>query len=411
MVEHTRCVVIGGGVLGCAVAYHFARAGVTDVLVLDQADIAQGTTNFGAGLIGQVRPTPARSRLVQRTRQTIEELCQLGLDPDWQAVGSLRISLNAVRDAEFEEHVKAAAAAGVEARFISATEAKQLFPALELAATPVRKIVWCPGDGYVSAPGLARAYAEAARRQGIRFATGTAVLGLCCDAQRRISAVATSTGEVRCDSVVVAAGALAARVAQLVGVNLPIFPVRHQSLATTPLAGFHKKLPVVRIPDARLYLRPYGQAMLIGGFTEKAVAHDPGLVGGPYPQARLDADELDWLLRAARPFLPPLGTAQIAEVRKGLPTCTPDSTMVLGQAPGIGGLYLLAGCHAHGVAASAGLASLLVEAVLQGRQPAEAQAYDPARWSGRPWDENAARRLSEQVMQNYYTPTPPRTYW
>jgi 4-methylaminobutanoate oxidase (formaldehyde-forming) len=221
-----------------------------------------------------------------------------------------------------------------------------------------------------------------------------------------LDGVTTSAAEVHCQTVVVAVGAVAARMGQLAGLNLPIFPVRHQSLVTTPLAGFHPGLPTVRIPDARIYLRPYGDAALIGAFTERTAAHEVGDIGEPYPQAIPDGVEMELALRESRLFLPQLAGARIALVRKGLPTCTPDGTTVLGPVPDIPGLHLLAACHAHGVAASGGLAALVVEGVLQGSLPPEAQAYDPVRWRARPWEANEARRASERVLQNYYALAP-----
>jgi glycine/D-amino acid oxidase-like deaminating enzyme len=402
MIGNAQCVVVGGGVLGCAVAYQLARAGLTDVLLIEQADIAAGTTGQGAGLVGQVRPTVEKTRLLTRARHTIGELHEQGLNPGWQPVGSLRLSLNAARDAEFEELVRTAGEAGLETRFVSVAEAQRLFPGLELVATGVRRIIWCPSDGYVSAPDLARAYAESARRLGVRFATGVAVLGFRFDNEGRVQGVTTSTAAVGCQTVVVAVGALAARMGQLAGLNLPIFPVRHQSLVTTPVAGFHPGLPTLRIPDARIYFRPCGQAALVGAFTESAIAHEVGETGEPYPQAVPDDLEMEAALRGSIPFLPSLAGAQIARVRKGLPTCTPDGMTVLGPVPGIPGLHLLAACHAHGVAASGGLAELVVEGVLRGTLPPAAQAYDPVRWIARHWDWNEARQASERVMQNYY---------
>jgi glycine/D-amino acid oxidase-like deaminating enzyme len=402
MIGQAECVVVGGGVLGCAAAYELARAGLDHILVVEQADIASGTTSQGAGLVGQVRSTVEKTRLLMRSRQTIQELHEQGLDADWHAVGSLRVSLNAARDAEFEELVRVASDAGLDAHFISVAEAQRLFPGLELARTGARRVIWCPSDGYVSAPGLAHANAEAGRDKGVRFATGTTVLGFELDGQGRVAGLSTSAGAIRCQTVVVAVGALAARLGERAGLQLPIFPVRHQSLVTTPLPGFHPGLPGVRIPDERIYFRPYGQGVLIGAFTESAVAHEAGAVGDPYPRAQPDAAELDLMLRESLPFMPQLAGARIAQERRGLPTCTPDGMTVLGPVPGVPGLYLLAACHAHGVAASGGLASLLTECVLHGRLPPEARAYDPARWLIRAWEKNEARQASERILQTYY---------
>jgi glycine/D-amino acid oxidase-like deaminating enzyme len=379
---------------------------VRDILLIEQADIGSGTTNQGAGLVGQVRSSVEKTRLLMRSRQTIQELQEQGLEADWHPVGSLRVSLNATRDAEFEELIRVANRAGLDAHFIPLAEARRLFPGLELVNTGVRRVIWCPSDGYVSAPGLARAYAEAAGRREVRFATRTAVLGFEFDGRGGVAGLDTSAGRVECEMVVVAVGAVAARLGQRAGLKLPIFAVRHQSLVTTPLPEFNPGLPTVRIPDARIYFRPHGQAILIGAFTESALAHEVGAVGDPYPQARPDTAELQLMLDLSRPFLPQLAAGHIAQERRGLPTCTPDGMTILGPVPGVSGLYVLAGCHAHGVAASGGLASLLAECILHGSLPSEARAYDPARWIARTWEENDARKASERILQTYYALSP-----
>src|SRR5262249_48191463 len=158
------------------------------------------------------------------SRQTIQELHQQGLEADWHPVGSLRVSLNARRDAEFEELIRVANCAGLDAHFISLAEAQRFFPGLELVDTAARRVIWCPGDGDGRGPGLAGGYAEAARSREVRFATRTAVLGFEFDGRGGVAGLDTSAGRVECEKVVVAVGAVAARLGERAGLKLPIFP-------------------------------------------------------------------------------------------------------------------------------------------------------------------------------------------
>jgi glycine/D-amino acid oxidase-like deaminating enzyme len=265
--------IVGGGAFGCAVAYFLARAGKRDVVLLEKDELASGTTSQAAGLVGQVRTSPARVRIAMFSVRTFRALArETGHDPDYRAVGSLRLALTPAREAEFRHMVAVSRREGLEVDFVPLREVAERFPLLDLSG--VRAALWCPSDGYLQPYGLTMAYAHGARALGVRIHTRTPVLGLVCR-EGAVTGVRTEHGELRTETVVVAAGPWAAMLAATAGVALPIVPVRHQYFVTEPIAGVSPDLPVLRIPDLRLYARAEVNGLLVGGFEAGPESLDP----------------------------------------------------------------------------------------------------------------------------------------
>lgn len=398
--------IVGGGALGCAVAYFLARAGRRDVVLLEKDELASGTTSQAAGLVGQVRASAARVRIAMFSVRTFMELARApGCDPDYRAVGSFRLALTPEREAEFRHLVAVGRREGLEVDFVSLQEVARRVPLLDLSG--VRAAIWCPSDGYVQPYGLTTAYAQGARALGVRIHTGTRALGL-LTRRGAITGVLTDQGEIRTDTVVVAAGPWAGMLAATAGVELPIVPVRHQYFVTEPVAGVSPDLPVLRIPDRRLYVRAEVHGLLVGGFEANPASVDPRALPRDYRGLAVEPDweRLSGFGEAAQPLLPALTDARITASFRGLPTFTPDGRFCLGRVPGVGGLVMAAGCCAHGVSGSAGLgmtvaATLLGEAPLVDLGPVQAARFGPA-----PIDWSAARQAAERAYAEYYSLQP-----
>ena len=267
-------VIVGGGAIGCAVAYRLAEAGVSDVLLVEKNPaLAAGTTAQAAGLVGQVRSAPERVRLAMDSVATFSRLQgHDGATPNWRQVGSLRIALTDARVDEFHRLRATARAAGLEVELLDHAAAQARWPGL--VTQLAKAILWCPTDGYLQPYDLTMAYRDHARTTGVRFATDVRVTGIV----RRggaVAAVETDRGRVRCAKVIVAAGAHAYHAAHLAGVELPIVPVRHEYFITVPIGGLRPDLPTFRVPDATLYGRPDVNALLLGGWEPRALSCDP----------------------------------------------------------------------------------------------------------------------------------------
>lgn len=393
-----KTLIIGAGVIGAAVAYHLARAGERDILVLDKGDPAAGTTIQSAGLIGQVRGSVAYTRLTMRSIQAFNNLIAAGFDPGWHPVGSLRLSLTPERDAEFARLIQISREAGLAAEMVSPDELVRRYPQFDFGQ--VRGAIWCSDDGYVEPPKLTLAYLGAARQLGASLVTGVAVHKIMLEAGRVVG-VQTDCGEVRGEQVIVAAGTFAAKLIEPLGVHLPIIPVRHALAVSIPLPDFDATVPVVRVPDHSAYLRPEAGGVIVGGFERSPLSIDPLHLPNDFS---LPTVPTNWLglqafIEGLTPILPALRNAQLGRLQKGWPTCTPDGEFIVGPLPEITGLVMAAGCNVHGVSGSAGIAALVVDALTS---PPDTLT-SPGRFAHMAWDWHEARLAAESVYGNYYT--------
>lgn len=399
----TEIVVIGGGAVGCSVAYHLALAGKTDVLVLEkEPSVAAVTTAQAAGLVGQVRARLERVRLAMWSVETFSRLQQAPqAAPSWRQVGSLRVALTEERVAEFKRLKAVADQAGLAVEFISAREAEAKWPGMDFRAA--RAILWCPTDGYLQPYDLAMSYVAHSRRLGVRFATNTVVTAIQLK-DGRVTGVVTDRGAIRCQTVINAAGAHAFHIAKLVGLELPIVPVRHEYFITVPANGLGPDLPTMRIPDATLYLRADVNSLLLGGWESAARSIDPRgfSLRRPPPAIEPDWDVLAGFARALAGQFPAVNELGIRHVFKGWPTFTPDGRFIVGESRRVKGFVMAGGCNAHGVSGSAGLGRHVVEALLEADPSPYVRSLSPDRFTEGTWDWATAQRQAQRVYETYY---------
>src|SRR5438094_2476224 len=363
-------IIIGGGAVGCGAAYSLAKAGKTDVLLVERADdVGQVTTAQGAGLCGQVRDSLDRTRLAMHSVATFRELQRdPDVRPDWNEVGSLRIALSDRRAAEFRHLEGVARDAGLEAGLISLAEAKRRWPPMDF--TGVTAVLWCPSDGSMTPYKVAKSYEHQCRKMGVRFATATAVEGI--DVRDgRVRGVRTDRGTVECRYAVNAAGAHAYHVARLAGLELPIVPVRHEYYVTVELPDLRPDLPNFRVPEETLYGRVTDGGLLLGGWETNALETDPRGYGLDEAAPELKPD---WQVlnnfedRFARLFPQGRGRPK-RRVGIGWPTFTPDGHFIIGESRRVRGYVMAGGCNAHGISGSAGIGRLLVQSLLEKDPP------------------------------------------
>jgi len=400
---NSEIIIVGGGAVGCGVAYALARAGRNDILLLERGeDVGQATTSQGAGLCGQVRDSAERIRLARHSVATFRELqSDPDAKPNWHEVGSLRIALSHRRAEEFSRLKAAADAAGLETELLDHAQAKRRWPLLDF--TPATSVLWCPSDGYLKPRSVVKAYEHQCRKRGVRFATGTFVQGIETK-HGRVTGVTTNHGPVQCRYLINAAGAHAYHVARLAGLELPIVPVRHEYFITVPVDGLTPDLPCFRVPELTLYGRVRDGGLLLGGWEPRSQHTDPRsyeLRGEP-PAITPDWKVLDGFADAFTRLFPTAKAAQKRTVGKGWPTFTPDGRFIIGESRRVKGFVMAGGCNAHGISGSGGIGQLLVEALLETKPSAYVNSLSPDRFTETSWNWDEARLRAARVYETYY---------
>jgi sarcosine dehydrogenase len=371
-------VIIGGGVIGCAIAWQLTRRGRTDVTVLERRRLTEGTTWHAAGLVGQLRSSAALTGLMRASVQTYLGLESLtGYATGWRAAGSVRVAASDARWAELQRNVAVAHTAGLEAHLVSASDARDLFAPLNVSG--VRGAVWVPADGYADPSQLTHSFATGARAAGVQIVEGCRVTGIEHDGQRVI-AVATDRGRAECEVVVNATGMWGRQTAGFAGADLAVGAVEHQYVVTEQIAGLPAGLPTLRDPDARIYVKPEPGALLLGGWE------DGTLVPWPVPPDDLGPElfpanhqRFAPLADAATARIPAFGTAGIRTWVNGPIPFTPDAEPLIGRDGRLANLLHCCGFSA-GIAAAGGAGQAIAGLIVDGDPGLDLRPFAPARF-------------------------------
>ena len=397
MSEQARIVIIGGGAVGCAIAYHLARRGVSDVLLLEKAQLTHGSTWHAAGLVGQLRSKRNLTRLMQNSVAVFDRLGEeAGQAIDWHKVGSLRLATSPARLAEIKRTLTQARGFGVEAELLAPAEAEALFPYID--RTGVLAAAGIPGDGYVDPYALTQAYAAVARRGGVRIREGVEVTGF--ERQgRRIAAVLTDQGRIACETIVNCAGIWARRIGRMAGVAIAAGAVEHQYFVTEKKLDFPRTLPTLRDPDRLFYLKPDVGAFAIGGWEPdtKPLWRDgvpPGFARELFPA---DMERLEQIALPAAERLPVLNEIGIRTVINGPIPVSADGEPVMGLAPELDNFFVACGFTA-GIAASGGAGEAMANWILDGDPGMDLWAFDIRRF-GAP--QANGRYLEARMVEAY----------
>ena len=401
--NQAEIAIIGGGAVGCGVAYSLAQAGKTDVLLIEkEPTVAAVTTSQAAGLVGQVRNNVERTKLAMWSVETFSQLQADELaNPGWRQVGSLRIALCDERVEEFKRMKAVADESGLEVDFIDNKTAQAKWPAMNFDRA--QAVLWCASDGYLQPSDLTMAYVAHARHQGVRFRTNTAVQTVLVKGDRVVG-VETDHGTIHCETVINAAGAHAFHIAKSVGLELPIVPVRHEFFVTVAAEGLEPSLPVIRIPDATLYLRAETNALLCGGWEQESLYSDPrGIpISDKLPNINEDWDVLGQFAEELSPHIPQVKELGIRSVFKGWPTFTPDGRFIIGESCRVKGFVMAGGCNAHGGSGSAGIGRHVVESMLENEPSPYVKSLSPDRFTETEWNWDTARKQAQNHYETYY---------
>ena len=395
-----RAVIIGGGVSGCSVAYHLAKMGWSDVVLLERKQLTSGTTWHAAGLIGQLRGSANMTRLAKYSADLYVKLAaETGVETGMRQVGSISVALTQHRHEELLRQATVARIFDVDVTEISPSEVKAMYPHLNVS--DVVGAVHLPLDGQCDPGNIAMALAKGARMRGAQIFEHTKVTGV-TKADGRATGVdyidANGVpGHIATDVVINCGGMWGRDLAAQSGVTLPLHACEHFYLITEPVAGLGH-LPVLRVPDECAYYKSDAGKMMIGAFEPKA---KPWGMGGIREDFMFDTLPEDWdhfqpILEDAMNRMPLFQTAGIHTFFNGPESFTPDDRYYLGEAPELGGYWIAAGYNSVGIAGSGGAGMALAHWIVEGEAPFDLWEVDIRR--AKPFQKNR-KYLKERVSE------------
>ncbi|PMS20921.1 FAD-dependent oxidoreductase [Trinickia dabaoshanensis] len=416
--SHSRVVIIGGGIIGCSVAYHLAKAGWSDVTLLEQGQLSCGTTWHAAGLVGQLRSQESMTRLIRYSTQLYADLeGETGLATGWKQCGSLSVARTRERMTQLQRTAATAQAYGVACEIVSAKQAGELWPPMHTG--DLHGAVWLPGDGKANPTDLTQSLARGARMRGARIVENVRVTGIRTersDAGRRATGVAWqakdgTAGTIGADIVVNCGGQWAKAIGRLCGVTVPLFSAEHYYIVTGAVPGVHPDLPVMRDPDGFIYFKEEVGGLVMGGFEPNAKPW--GMDGIPddfeFQLLPDDWDQFEILMHNALERVPALESAGVRQFYNGPESFTPDNHFILGEAPELKNFYVGAGFNSMGIASAGGAGMALAEWIMAGEPTMDLWPVDIrrfARFNGN--DAWLHDRVKETLGLHYAMPWPNR---
>jgi glycine cleavage system aminomethyltransferase T/glycine/D-amino acid oxidase-like deaminating enzyme len=368
-----RCevVIIGGGIVGCSVAYHLTRLGIGEVVLLERKELTCGTTWHAAGLVGQLRATRNLTELARYTAELLHELeRETGQATGFRQNGSIAVALHPERFEEQKRGASMARSFGLEVEVLGPDEIRARYPLLEMDG--VVGGVFLPKDGQTNPIDTTRAFAKGARARGARIVEGVEVERILVEGGRAVG-VRTPLGEVRAGTVVLAAGMWSRDLAAAIGVRVPLHAAEHFYIVTEPLPGLPGDLPVLRVPDECAYYKEDAGKLLVGAF--EPVAKPWGMAGIPrdfaFETLPEDVDHFEPILEQAVRRVPRLAEAGIQTFFNGPESFTPDDAYLLGETAEVRDLFVACGFNSIGIQSSGGAGKVLAEWIRDRRPPVD----------------------------------------
>jgi len=400
--DRARVIIVGGGIAGASVAYHLAKLGWSEVVLLEQGRLAGGTTWHAAGMVGRLRTSSSMTKINEYSVQLYSTLEQeTGHPTSWNQVGSLIVARCEERMTQLRRTVAMAEYLGVEAHMIGVDAAHEKCPIMK--TDDLLGAAWLPGDGKVQPEQTTLSLASGARTGGVQIVEGVRVEALNSNAGR-ITGVMTDQGPVESEYVVLCGGMWTRQIGLAAGVTLPLYPVEHHYAVSHPLEGAWDGMPCCRDPDGTIYWRGEGDGVLLGAFQAytKPWNVDPIPADFSFQLLEEDWEKFEVPIREGYRRLPGLEQAGFEKFVNGPECFTPDNQFLLGETPEIANLYVAAGFNSAGIACSGGAGKVLAEWMTGGEPPFDLWAVDVRRFASFQNDRDFLKERVGEVLGLHY---------
>ena len=394
--NHARVLIIGGGVAGCSIAYHLAKLGWTDVVLLERAQLTSGTTWHAAGLLTTLRDTETQTRLAAYSQQLFRRLEEeTGQATGLIECGSIQLALTPAKAEEMRRGYRAAQSWGIECEEISAAEVQRMWPLAYVG--DVQAAFHFPRDGRVNPTDLTRALAKGARRAGVGIFENCPVTAI-EQKDGRVTAVVSALGRINAGIVVNCAGMWARQVGALAGVDVPLQAAEHYYLISEPVAGVHPKLPILRDPGRSTYIREEAGKLMVGLFEDLARPWNVAGIPADFAFGEIppDWDRMAPYLERACGRVPLLAQTGVKLLFCGPESFTADHNYLMGEAPNLKGFFVAAGFNSLGILSGGGVGFVMAQWIAHGNAPLDVWSVNIRRTHA--WQNNP-RYLADRVVE------------
>ena len=374
--DSTQVLVIGGGIIGCSVAYHLTKRGITDVTVIEQGQLTGGTTWHAAGLVSQLKASYSLTKLATYSARLFEELeDETGQATGYRTPGSISVAAD---DERWEEILRGASMAttfDVETEVIDLDRAKELFPLLN--TDDLVGALYIPRDGVTSPVDTTIALAKGAKARGARIIEGVSVTELVAK-HGKVVGVETEQGYIEAETIVLASGIWTRHLAATIGVNVPLQACEHFYVVTEPLDGVEAGMPTLRDPGGYTYFKEETGKIMAGFFEPRAKVWRLDGIPRDFSFGTLpeDWEHIGPIFEKAIHRVPALGECEIQLFFNGPEAFTPDGVYYLGEAPEADGCFVAAGFNSVGLQTAGGVGWVLADWIADRHPPMDLSPVD-----------------------------------
>ncbi|MEE2888731.1 MAG: FAD-dependent oxidoreductase [Planctomycetota bacterium] len=398
-----QVVIIGGGIIGCSVAYHLAKLGTRDIVILERGQLTCGSTFHAAGLVGQLRSSASITQLLKYSVELYDQIeAETGQATGWRRNGGLRLACNEERWTEVRRQATTAHSFGLEMHLLSPKEAQELWPLMDI--DDLVGAAFLPTDGQVSPGDLARSLSKGAQMAGATCVEDCTVTAI--DVKDGVvGGVQTSKGSIQCEVIVNCAGLWAREIGRMAGVNVPVQAVQHQFMVTEPIEGITPDLPTLRDPDRLIYFKEEVGGVTMGGYELDPIPWALGGIPDGWIFKLIDSnwDHFENLAEQAFERMPALGDAGVRQLINGPEAFTPDGTFILGEAPEVRNYFVGAGFNAFGIAAAGGAGKALAEWIVGGEPSMDLWPVDIRRFGHHHREDAFVLDRTLEAYSHHYT--------